>query len=45
MQIQPTVNSLHFLWAAYLLVAGANIGFALWVRSMWVGLNRAKRLE
>ena len=40
--MQPTVNSMHFLWAAYLLVAGANIGFALWLRGLWVKLNRTE---
>jgi hypothetical protein len=37
--MQPTVNSMHFLWAAYLLVAGANIGYVLWLRSQWTARN------
>ena len=40
--MQPNVNSIHFLWAAYILVAVANIGHALWLRSLWVKLNARK---
>ncbi|AFL87842.1 hypothetical protein Terro_1535 [Terriglobus roseus DSM 18391] len=40
--MQPNVNSIHFLWAAYLLVAAANIGHALWLRSLWVKLNKTE---
>ena len=40
--MQPTVNSIHFLWAAYILVAVANIGHALWLRSLWVKLRAPK---
>ena len=34
--MQPTVNSLHFLWAAYLLVATANVGYVVVLYSLWV---------
>ena len=40
--MQPTVNSIHFLWTAYILVVVANLGFALWLRSLWVRLNALK---
>ena len=45
MQVQSTVNNMHFLWAAYLLVAISNIGFALWLRSRWVALTSDRRVD
>jgi hypothetical protein len=40
--MQPSLNSIHFLWTAYILVVVANVGFALWLRSLWVKLNARK---
>lgn len=34
------VNSMHFLWAAYLLVAAAQTGYAVWLGIRW---SRTKR--
>ena len=39
--MEPTVNSMHFLWGAYLLVAGCNIAFVAWIASSWAKLNRS----
>lgn len=36
----PTVNSMHFLWAAYLLVAFANIATVIWLARRWSAVNR-----
>jgi hypothetical protein len=41
--MDSTVNSIHFLWAAYILVVVANVVFALWVASMWARLSKTKR--
>jgi len=38
--MEPTVNSMHFLWAAYLLVAGANIAVVIWLAARWSAVNR-----
>ncbi len=38
--MHDAVNSIHFLWAAYILVAVANIGFAVWLGALWSRLNR-----
>jgi len=38
--MEPTVNSTHFLWAAYLLVAVANIGIVIWLAARWSAVNR-----
>ncbi len=38
--MQSTVNSIHFLWAAYVLVAVAQVGYAAWVGVRWARLNR-----
>ena len=40
--MQPTVNSTHFLWTAYIIVAVANIAYALWLRSRWTRSRAAK---
>ncbi len=40
--MEPSVNSIHFLWAAYILVALANIGYVLLLRSRWVKSRAAK---
>lgn len=33
--MESNVNSIHFLWAAYLLVAVAQIGYAAWLGIRW----------
>ena len=33
--MEPTLNNMHFLWAAYLIVAIANIGFVLRLKKRW----------
>lgn len=38
--MESNVNSIHFLWAAYLLVAVAQIGYAMWIGVRW---SRTKR--
>jgi|GEM_PF-6801378 len=38
--VQPTVNSIHFLWAAYILVAVANIAMVVWLAQRWSAVNR-----
>lgn len=38
--MEPTVNSMHFLWAAYLLVAFSNIAVVVWLASRWSAVNR-----
>ena len=40
--MESNVNSIHFLWAAYILVIVANVGHALWLRSLWVKTRAAK---
>jgi len=35
-----TINNLHFLWAAYLLVVMANAGYVLWLRKRWAIAKR-----
>jgi hypothetical protein len=37
--MEPTLNNMHFLWAAYLVVAIANIGFVLWLKKRWNALS------
>jgi hypothetical protein len=41
--MRETVNSLHFLWAAYAIMIVANVGHALWLASTWSRLNKPKR--
>ena len=41
--MQETVNSIQFLWAAYVVVFVANIGLAGWFASKWSRLNKPKR--
>lgn len=38
--MEPTVNSTHFLWAAYLLVAVSNIAVVIWLAVRWSAVNR-----
>lgn len=38
--MEHNVNSIHFLWAAYLLVAFANITVVIWLASRWSAVNR-----
>ena len=40
--IDTTVNSIHFLWAAYIVIFVANAGFALWVATNWSKLSRSQ---
>ncbi len=35
-----TVNSIHFLWAAYILVAVAQVAYVAWLAAGW---SRTKR--
>jgi hypothetical protein len=41
--IPSTVNSIHFLWAAYIIVIVANVGHVGWLISTWAKLNKPKR--
>jgi hypothetical protein len=41
--MQSTVNSIHFLWAAYIVIIVANVGHASWLYSTWARLNKPKR--
>ena len=38
--VEQGVNSIHFLWTAYILVAVAQIGYAAWLGVRW---SRTKR--
>jgi hypothetical protein len=38
--MEPTVNSIHFLWAAYILVAVTNIAVVVWLAARWSAVNR-----
>ena len=38
--MQETVNSIYFLWAAYIIVAAAQIGYAAWVGVRWARIKR-----
>jgi hypothetical protein len=40
--MESTVNSIHFLWAAYIVVIVANAGYILLLRSRWVKSRAAK---
>ncbi len=40
MNVESTVNNMHFLWAAYLIVVIANAGFVLWLKKRWTDLKR-----
>ena len=35
-----SVNSIYFLWAAYLVVVLANVGFVFWLRRRWMAIKR-----
>jgi hypothetical protein len=37
--MEPTLNNMHFLWAAYLIVAIANIGFVWRLKKRWNALR------
>ncbi|HEY9139229.1 MAG TPA: hypothetical protein VIM67_13225 [Terriglobus sp.] len=38
--MEPTINSMHYLWAAYLVVAGSNIAVVIWLAARWSAVNR-----
>jgi hypothetical protein len=38
--VMDSVNSIHFLWFAYVLVATAQIGFVIWLAKSWSRLNK-----
>ena len=40
--MQDTVNSIHFLWYAFVLVAMAHITFVVWLATSWSKLNKQK---
>ncbi len=40
--MQPTLNSIPFLYAAYILVFAAQVGYAAWVGVRW---SRMKRIR
>ena len=33
--MEQGVNSIHFLWAAYVLVAVTQVGYAAWIGIRW----------
>ncbi|MDE1175894.1 MAG: hypothetical protein PW789_04740 [Edaphobacter sp.] len=41
--MEATGNTMHFLWAAYVVVVVANVGFAVWLWGRWAALEREKR--
>ncbi len=41
--MQSSVNSIHFLWAAFIVIIVANVGHAGWLISTWSRLNKTKR--
>jgi hypothetical protein len=41
--VTDSVNSIHFLWYAYVLIAAAQIGFVAWLATSWSKLNKPKR--
>jgi hypothetical protein len=38
-----TVNSLHYLWAAYILVAVAQIAYVAWLAKGWSSSKETRR--
>ena len=40
--MELTVNNIHFLWAAYLVVVIANAGFVMWLKARWSALRRKR---
>ena len=38
--VEQGVNSIYFLWAAYLLVAVAQFGYAAWIGIRWSRMKR-----